>query len=81
MTVASSGKTVVIMVTVDVLGSGIAGTLVASTEVIVLGVDGLGLEDSVEVCKFEVVDGSTILEEVLFDKLLVLMLELVGKEK
>lgn len=79
MTVASSGYTVVIMVTVDVLGFGIAGTLVASTEVIVLGVDGLGLEDSDEVCKIEVVDGSMILEEVLFDKLLVLLLELGGE--
>ena len=73
MTVASSGYTVVIMVTVDVLGSGVAYILVAPAEAIVFEVDWIGLEDSVEVCKVEVVDGSTSLEEVLFDELSVLL--------
>lgn len=72
MTVASSGYTVVIMVTVDVLGFGVADSLLASAEAIVLEVDLIGLEDSIEVCEVEVVDGSTSLEEVLFDELPVL---------
>ena len=64
--------------TVEVLGFAVPATLVASTEAIVLEVDGLGLEDSVEVCKVEVFDGSTSLGEVLFDELLVLLVELVA---